>query len=95
MFREHAEQQYEDELLFSTVVQTLALAVNGVRKSVNAAYQASREEFTVSVTALYDKLQGIETQVSQALIRETAVRFTHGRAGPCCSIASAVEGLSN
>lgn len=75
LFREHAEQQYEDELLFSTVVQTLALAVNGVRKSVNAAYQASREEFTVSVTALYDKLQGIETQVSQALIRETAVRL--------------------
>lgn len=75
LFREHAEQQYEDELLFSTVVQTLALAVNGVRKSVNAAYQASQEDFSVSVTALYDKLQGIETQVSQALIRETAARL--------------------
>src|SRR5688572_30042879 len=54
LFRQHARQQYEDELLFSTVVDTLALAVSGLRKSVNAAYQASKEKFTVSVTALYD-----------------------------------------
>lgn len=75
LFRQHAQQQHEDELLFSTVVNTLALAVNGVRKSVHAAYQASREEFTVSVTALYDKLQGIETQVSQALVRDSAAQL--------------------
>lgn len=76
LFREHAERQYEDELLFSTVVNTLGLAVNGVRDSVNAAYQASRDEFSVSVTALYDKLQGVETQVSQAVVRESAARLT-------------------
>jgi IS4 transposase len=75
LFREHAERQYEDELLFSTVVDTLALAVNGVRKSVNSAYLASREDFTVSVTALYDKLQGVETPVSQAIVRESAARL--------------------
>jgi IS4 transposase len=76
LFRQHAEQQYEDELLFSTVVHTLALAVNGTRKSVNAAYQASRDQFTVSVTALYDKLQGVESQVSQALVRESSQRLS-------------------
>ena len=75
LFREHAKEQYEDELLFSTVVNTLSLAVNGVRKSVNAAYQASKEDFTVSVTALYDKLQGVETQVSQAMVRDAASRL--------------------
>jgi len=75
LFREHSRQQYEDQLLFSTVVNTLSLVVNGVRKSVNAAYQASRDDFTVSVTALYDKLQGVETQVSQALIRDSAARL--------------------
>lgn len=75
LFREHACQQYEDELLFSTVVDTLALAVNGVRKSVNAAYKARQDDFQVSVTALYDKLQGVETQVSQALVRESAARL--------------------
>lgn len=75
VFREHAVRQYEDELLFSTVVNTLALAVNGVRKSVNAAYQATKEDFSVSVTALYDKLQGIETQVSQAIVRDCGSRL--------------------
>lgn len=76
LFRQHAVEQYEDELLFSTVVHTLALAVNGVRNSVHAAYLANREEFTVSVTALYDKLQGVEPQVAQAIVRESSSRLT-------------------
>ena len=75
LFREHAVNQYEDELLFSTVVNTLALAVNGVRYSVNSAYLASREDFNVSVTSLYDKLQGIEPQVAQAMVRESSARL--------------------
>ena len=75
LFREHAQQQYEDELLFSTCVNILGLAVTGARKSVNAAYRASKSEIQVSVTSLYNKLQGIETAVSQALVRETARRL--------------------
>jgi len=75
LFREHAAVQYEDELLFSTVVNTLALTVDGTQKSVNAAYRASKSDFTVSVTALYDKLQGVETNVSQAMVRESAARL--------------------
>lgn len=75
LFRQHAVEQYEDELLFSTVVNTLALAVNGVRRSVNSAYLACREDFNVSVTALYDKLQGVEPQVSRALVRESSARL--------------------
>ncbi len=71
LFREHAVAQYEDELLFSTVVQTLALAVNGVRSSVHAAYLANQEDFSVGVRSLYDKLQGVEPQVSRALVRES------------------------
>jgi hypothetical protein len=75
LFREHAVAQYEDELLFSTVVQTLALAVHGVRGSVHTAYLACREEFSVSVRSLYAKLQGVETQVSRALVRESCERL--------------------
>ena len=44
LFRRHAVQQYEDALLFSTVVEVLGLAVTGTRKSVNAAYLASKEQ---------------------------------------------------
>ena len=74
LFRQHAVKQYESELLFSTAVDTLALAVTGIKKSVNSAHLASQEKFTVSVTSLYNKLQGVETQVSQALVRESANR---------------------
>jgi hypothetical protein len=75
LFREKAVNQYEDELLFSTAVNTLALAVNGMRDSVNAAYQACREDFTVSVTSLYNKLKGVEPQVARALVGESAGRL--------------------
>lgn len=75
LFREHAVRQYEDELLFSTAVDTLALAVAGTRASVRSAHKANKEKFTVSVTSLYNKLAGVETQVSQALVRDSASRL--------------------
>jgi len=75
LFCAHAKRQYEHELLFSTAVGALSLAVCGVHKSVNAAYTARREEFTVSVISLYNKLKGTEIQVSRALVRETARRL--------------------
>jgi hypothetical protein len=76
IFRSEAEQQYEDELLFSAAVNVLALAVTGVRKSVNDAYQAERENLEVSVVSIYNKLKGTEPQVSRAIVRDTAVRLT-------------------
>lgn len=75
LFRTNAVEQYEDDLLFSTVVDVLGLAVTGSRKSVNAAYLASKEQVQVSVTSLYAKLKGVEPQVSQALVRESAARL--------------------
>lgn len=75
LFRCTAQRQCEKELLFSTVVETLGLAVCGVRKSVNAAYQARRDRFTVSVISLYSKLQKTEPAVGQALVREAAARL--------------------
>jgi hypothetical protein len=75
LFRANAAQQREDRLLFSTVVNTLALAVNGVQRSVNAAYLACKDDFTVSVTSLYNKLEGVEPPVARALVRESAARL--------------------
>lgn len=59
------------ELLFSSQVDLMSLVVCGIQPSVNAAYRAKASELSVSTTALYNKLQGIEPKVSQALIRET------------------------
>jgi IS4 transposase len=75
LFREHSVHQYEDQLLFSTVVEVLALAVAGSRKSVHASYESLREKVQVSVTSLYNKLKGTELAVSQALVRQTAQRL--------------------
>ena len=75
LFREHAVRQYEDELLFSSAVNVLGLAVCGIRKSVNDAYKACAEQLSVSVTSVYNKLAGTEPQVSQALVRDSASRL--------------------
>ena len=75
IFREQAQEQYEDELLFSSAVNVLALAVTGVRKSVNDAYKAERENLQVSVVSVYNKLKGTEIQVSREIVRDVAARL--------------------
>ena len=75
LFRDYACWQHEGELLFSTIVDLLGLAVAKVRPSMHAAYQHRQEQMTVSIKAVYDKLQGVETQVSRALVRDTAERL--------------------
>jgi hypothetical protein len=75
LFEKTAQRQYTRELLFSTIVDVMALVVCRVRPSVNAAYQARREEIGVSVRALYDKLQCLEPEISAALVRDTAQRL--------------------
>jgi hypothetical protein len=72
LFETHAVEQYQQELLFSSQVDLMSLVVCGIQKSVHAAYRASSANKSVSTTALYNKLSGVELVVSQALVRETA-----------------------
>lgn len=72
LFEEKAQQQYTRELLFSTVVGVMGLVVCGIRPSVSAAHKAMEKQIGVSRVALYSKLNGIETRVSQALVRYSA-----------------------
>jgi IS4 transposase len=75
VFEQTAQRQYCRELLFSSVVDLMGLVATGARKSVNEAYHAERERFTVSIAAVYDKLQGVEVDVSRQMIRQTALRL--------------------
>lgn len=75
LFARAAVRQRPSELLFSSVADLMGLVVCRIRPSLHAAYQARSESFQVSLAALYDKLQGIETQVSRALVSETAARM--------------------
>ena len=72
IFDTHAQHQFQQELLFSSQVDLMSLVVCGMHPSVHAAYQAKAAAMSVSTTALYKKLQGIELTVSQALVRDTA-----------------------
>src|ERR1700676_103573 len=76
LFEQHAENQYTRALLFSQIVDLMGQVVCGIYPSANAAYQKQRQRFTVSRTAVYDKLNGVEPHVSAALTRQTAVDLT-------------------
>lgn len=72
LFERSAKTQYTRELLFSTVVNLMSLVVCGVHPSVHAAHQASVEKIGVSVTSVYNKINGIEPNTSGELVREVA-----------------------
>jgi hypothetical protein len=58
--------------LFSSLVQLMSEVVLGVHPTVHAASQAKQETIGVSTTALYNKLDRVETGVSAALVRDSA-----------------------
>ena len=67
LFHDAAELQYENKLLFSTVMM---LMINVTLKSVlslNRAYLLHQEKIPVSVRTLYDKVNGLETDTTQGL----------------------------
>ncbi len=72
LFTQYAQAQYQQDLLFSSQVDLMSLVVCGIQKSVHAAYKTRAANLSVSTTALYNKLCGVELNVSQALVRETA-----------------------
>src|SRR5262249_25483922 len=60
LFNKHAQWQYERKLLFSSVVNLMGVVVCRIQPSVCAAYQAMEDDMSVTLTAVYDKLNGIE-----------------------------------
>jgi len=71
-FNKVADQQYTKELMFSTVFDIMSQVVCGSHPSVHAAYQASKEDISVSITSLYNKLNCIEINTSAELVRYAA-----------------------
>jgi hypothetical protein len=49
LFRKHAVRQYEGNLLFSTAVDLLGLAVSRSRNSVREAYEVDKEAVGVTI----------------------------------------------
>ncbi len=72
VFEESADGQYTRDLLFSSVFGLMCQVVLGRRKSIHAAYMPQMDEIGVSVTSVYNKINGVSTQTSAALVRESA-----------------------
>ena len=72
LFARTAERQYTRELLFSSLVHLMSEVVLGVHPTVHAAYQVQKDTLGVSTTALYNKLDRVETGGSAALVRDSA-----------------------
>ena len=71
IFERHAGAQYTRDLTFSALSRLMTQVVFCTYPSVNAAYQQN-QEISVSIASVYNKLNGLETGVSQALVAETA-----------------------
>jgi IS4 transposase len=74
VFDRHRQRQYTHELLFSTVIDLMAVVAVGLRPSLHAAAKAS-EDLKVSMTALYEKVNHAEPAVLQALVHGSAERL--------------------
>ncbi len=72
IYERAAVRQDTRELLFSSVVGLMHLVVCRIQPSIHAAYQEKREEIATSVTSVCNKLNGIDTETSRALVKETA-----------------------
>jgi hypothetical protein len=75
LFGRLAVKQYLRELLFSSLVGLMCQVVCGVRRSICAAYQQDSHNISVSLTSVYNKLQGVEDQVSAELLRCNAAKL--------------------
>ena len=76
LFEKTAQTGYTREILFSTLVKMMTQVVCSVRQSIGAVYKATADELGVSKSAVYGKLNRLEPNVSQALVRYSAREMT-------------------
>jgi hypothetical protein len=76
VFEQNRSQCYEDQLKFSALAATVAEIALGTVENPNQAYTAYREELGVSKTAYYDKLNHVETAISEGVVRFSAQQST-------------------
>ena len=74
-FDSTAEEQYTRDLLFSTTFNLMSLVVRGSYHSIHAAYQDTKKNISVSITSIYNKLQGIEPDISAGMVRYAAEKI--------------------
>lgn len=77
LFEKNRSQQYTRKILFVTILEVMLAVVTKKVDSAHAAMRLHGNALGASVTAFYDKLNGTEPQVAEALV---AHAFARGRA---------------
>ena len=72
VFEQTAESQYTRVLPFSTIAALMSEVVFNISPSIGASIQANSETIEVSRKSVYNKLNGVEPQVSAALVDDIA-----------------------
>jgi hypothetical protein len=75
-FARTAQKQYTRTVWFSTIYDRLSQVVFRIKPSVRAAYRDHEDKVGASLLSLYNKLQGVETHTSAALVRYSATALT-------------------
>jgi Transposase DDE domain len=71
IFQRHSEHQYTRDLTFGATIRLMTQVVFRTYPSVHAAYRENKE-IPVSITSVYNKLNGLEIGITKALVAETA-----------------------
>lgn len=74
VFEWHRQWQYMRKLLFYAVVRLMMLVALGLRSSLHAVAREA-EDLTVSLPALYDKVNRTEPALLRALVRGSMARL--------------------
>ena len=72
VFESHSQHQYCRELTFAQCATLMQEVVSQIRPSVNAAFRVRAESIPVSITSVYNKLNGTDPAVCEGLVRETS-----------------------
>ena len=75
VFEDNCDRQYSKQILLSSIVSMLCLVVCRIKPSIHAAFVACQESFGASRTAMYDKLNHTEVNISAALVDKTYERM--------------------
>jgi IS4 transposase len=75
LFERTTTRQYTREILFSSIVKLMGSVVCGVHPSIRAAYIDSFGEIAATLTAVSEKLKGIEPGVCRGLVTDSAGRL--------------------
>jgi hypothetical protein len=71
LFHSAAELQYERKLLFSTVMMLMIDVTLKSANNINRAYQLHRENVPVTIKAIYNKINNLETGISRELVLDS------------------------